>query len=120
VIYKDGVFVKGKIIKSNKLVREYFVEVISAIPQGGMREFRLKLAQNIKQSGLASSYKGNFVFKFAVDQNGELVNFSTVGAINEELYLKLVEIIKVSGKWESGIYNGREVKQYFTLPINLN
>ena len=118
-IYKNGVFIKGKIIKSEKSERVYFEETISAKPVNGMNEFRTKIAQNIKKSGLTNSYKGNLKFKFVVDENGELVNFSKVEGVHEELYLKLIEIIKKSGKWESGIYFGREVKQYFTLPITL-
>lgn len=120
VVYKDGVFVKGKIIKSNSLVREYFHEAVNAKPDGGMQEFRNKIGLKIKNSGLTSNYKGKIVYKFTVDENGELVNFSKVEGIHEELYLKLIQIIKDAAKWESGIYNGREVKQYFSLPITLN
>ncbi len=117
VIYKDGFFVKGKIINSEKLVREYFKEYVNAGPLGGMNDFRMKLAQNIKKSSLALNYKGNFNIKFVVDENGDLIDFKAKENINDELFSKLIEIIKSTSQWESGIYNGREVKQYFTLPI---
>jgi hypothetical protein len=119
-LYEDGVFKNGIIYKSSTKIRKYNSKLSNANPIGGFQEFRKKIAQNIKKSGLTSSYKGNLVFKFTVDENGELVDFSKVEGIHEELYLKLIEIIKNTAKWESGIYKGLEVKSKFTLPITLN
>jgi antitoxin component YwqK of YwqJK toxin-antitoxin module len=119
-IYRNGIFVKGKIIKSEKLIREYFKDAVSAKPNGGMQEFRNIIAKNVQKSSLSKDYKGKFIIKFVVDENGDLINFKSNENLNDELFKKLIDIIKSSGKWESGIYNGSEVKQYFTLPIIIN
>ncbi len=116
-VYEKGVFKTGTIYKSLTDLRKYNTRHVSASPIGGMNDFRMKLAQTIKRSSLASNYRGKFNIKFVVDQNGDLVNFRANDNINDELFEKLIEIIKSTSQWESGIYNGREVKQYFTLPI---
>jgi antitoxin component YwqK of YwqJK toxin-antitoxin module len=120
VIYENGIFVKGKIIKSENLAREYFKDPVNANPEGGMQEFRNIIAKNVQKSSSNIKYKGKFNIKFVVDENGELINFKSNENLNDELFKNLIEIIKSSGKWESAIYNGKEVKQYFALPIIIN
>lgn len=119
-IYENGIFVKGKIIKSENITREYFKAVVNANPEGGMQEFRNTISKNVQKSSLSTKYKGKFNVKFVVDENGELINFKSNENLNDELFKNLIEIIKSSGKWESAIYNGREVKQNFALPIIIN
>lgn len=116
-VYEKGVFKTGIIYKSTTEIRKYNSRQVHAGPIGGMNDFRMKLAQNIKKSSLALNYRGKFNIKFVVDENGDLIDFKTNETINSELFSKLIEIIKSTSQWESGIYNGREVKQYFTLPI---
>ena len=116
-VYEKGFFKTGTIYKSLTEIRKYNTKQVHASPIGGMNDFRMKLAQNIKKSSLALNYRGKFNIKFVVDGNGDLIDFKTNETINSELFSKLIEIIKSTSQWESGIYNGREVKQYFTLPI---
>lgn len=116
-VYEKGVFKTGTIYKSLTDLRKYNTRQVHASPIGGMNDFRMKLAQNIKNSSLPSNYRGKFNIKFVVDGNGDLVDFRANENINDELFQKLIGIIKNTSKWESGIYNGREIKQYFTLPI---
>lgn len=116
-VYEKGVFKTGTIYKSLTDIRKYNTRQVHASPIGGMNDFRMKLAQNIKKSSLSLNYRGKFNIKFVVDGNGNLIDFKANENINDELFSKLIEIIKSTSKWESGIYNGREVKQYFTLPI---
>jgi hypothetical protein len=120
IIYENGIFVKGKIIKSENLTREYFKDPVNANPEVGIQEFRNIIAKNVQKSSLNAKHKGKFNIKFVVDENGELINFKSNENLNDELFKNLIEIIKSSGKWESAIYNGKEVKQYFALPIIIN
>lgn len=116
-IYKNGNFISGVLYRSSSSLRKYSSRQVNSSPIGGMNDFRMKLAQNIKKSSLALNYRGKFNIKFVVDENGDLIDFKAKENINDELFSKLIEIIKSTSQWESGIYNGREVKQYFTLPI---
>lgn len=116
-VYEKGVFKTGTIYKSLTNIRKYNTRQVNAGPIGGMNDFRMKLAQNIKNSSLAYNYRGKFYIKFVVNGNGDLVDFRAKENINDDLFQKLIEIVKSTSQWESGIYNGREIKQYFTLPI---
>lgn len=116
-VYENGVFKTGTIYKSLTNIRKYNTRQVNAGPIGGMNDFRMKLAQNIKKSSLAYNYRGKFYIMFVVNGNGDLVDFRAKENISDDLFQKLIEIVKNTSQWESGIYNGREIKQYFTLPI---
>ena len=55
--------------------------------------------------------------KFVVDENGNLTNFQSENNLPENLYKQLINSINTISVWEPSLYNGREVKQNFTLPI---
>ncbi len=118
--YEKGVLIKGKLIKSKNETRIYDSSNANGGPKEGMNEFRINIAKKIKKSGITSKIKGVFKVKFVVEIDGSLSNFEIITSLNNEVDNKILEILKNYPKWNSGIYNGREVKQYYTLPITLD
>lgn len=117
--YENGELIKGKIIKSDSILREYVGESTQANPEGGINNFRAKIANRINTSQFDVDLVCRVKVKFVVDTDGSVVDVNIIEsdypAINNTVY----KAFKNLPKWESGIYNGFEVKQYYTMPISI-
>lgn len=102
-----------------------FIQVFSdvdvqAAPPGGMNAFRKYIATSFKLPPVYEKTIGTVVAKFVVWDDGSLRNIIIVKESPEGIGLgeEAKRVIANSAKWTPGIYNGRSVKQYFTLPMS--
>jgi len=85
-------------------------------PQAWARFLNKNLSKNLPQEAIDNEIQGRVEIKFVVDTLG---NVSDVEAISgpKELWDAAIKVIKMSGKWEPAIQNGRHVKSYKRQPI---
>ena len=94
---------------------------IPAVPPGGMNAFRQYIASNFKMPAVFQTTIGTVIAKFVVWDDGSIRNIQIVKETPENLGLgkEAVRLLTSSDKWKPGVYNKRNVKQYFTLPISI-
>ncbi|GGA88202.1 energy transducer TonB [Puia dinghuensis] len=89
--------------------------------KGGMAAWQRFLLKNFRVPQATEDQSGDVtvVVRFIVDKEG---NVSNVEAISgpAELQKEAVRVIRLSGKWEPAIQNGRKVKSYKTQPITIH
>ena len=62
---------------------------------------------------------GKTYVSFIIETNGEISNIKVLRDIGYGTGEEAVRVLKLSPKWTPGVYNGRNVKQYYTLPISI-
>ena len=117
--YENGDLIKGKIIKSDSLVREYVGESTSANPEGGINNFRAKIANRINTTAFDIDLICRVSVNFVIDVDGSVVNVRITKCDYPPIEANIYRAFRNLPKWESGIYNGQEVKQYYTIPLSI-
>ncbi len=117
--YENGDLVKGKIIKSDSLIREYVGESTQANPEGGINNFRAKIANRINIYDFNIDLICRVSVRFVVDTDGSVVDVKIIDSEYPPINANIYKAFRNLPKWESGIYNGREVKQYYTIPLTI-
>ncbi len=94
---------------------------VQAVPQGGMHAFRKYIASSFRLPEVTEKTTGTVIAKFVVWDDGSIKDIQIVKESPSGLGLgkEAVRVLSDSTKWTPGQYNGRSVKQYFTLPISL-
>ncbi|OGS72834.1 MAG: hypothetical protein A3G95_03815 [Flavobacteria bacterium RIFCSPLOWO2_12_FULL_31_7] len=109
-------------VDSKTEYNQIFMSVdVSAQPPGGMHAFRQYIGANFKLPSVYQTTIGTVVAKFVVWDDGSLRDIQIVKETPDNLGLgnEAIRVISSSDKWKPGIYNERNVKQYFTLPISI-
>ena len=86
----------------------------------GLQAFYNFIAQNITypESAAKEHIQGKVFVAFLVLPDGNLTDIKVVKGISPEIDTEAVHVIKASPKWIPGTFNGRAVRQQFTVPIN--
>ena len=94
---------------------------VQAIPPGGMNAFRKSVAASFKLPQVSEKTIGTVVAKFVVWDDGTIKNIQIIKETPTNLGLgnEATRVLSSSDKWIPGKYNGRNVKQYYTLPISI-
>lgn len=94
---------------------------VPAEPPGGMNAFRQYIGSNFRLPSVYQTTMGTVIAKFVVWDDGSIRNIQIVKETPTSLGLgkEAVRILSSSEKWKPGIYDNRNVKQYFTLPISI-
>ena len=94
---------------------------VSAAPPGGMNAFRKQIANSFRLPEVDESTTGTIIAKFVVWDDGSIRDIVIVKETPPGLGLgkEATRILSKSPKWTPGVYNGRSVKQYYTLPISI-
>ncbi len=94
---------------------------VPAVPQGGMNAFRKYIASSFRLPEVTEKTTGTVIVKFVVWDDGSIKDILVVKETPAGLGLgkEAVRVLAGSAKWTPGQYNGRNVKQYYTLPISL-
>lgn len=117
--YSKGILLNGIVKYPNNTSVSYTEVSIQAKPEGGMNEFRKQIGSKIKTKKQKTALKGTIVAKFVVDQNGKIKDITIVQSLNPYFDNQLLDVLKNSENWAPGIYRGKNVKQYYTLPISI-
>ncbi|MES2864738.1 MAG: energy transducer TonB, partial [Bacteroidota bacterium] len=94
---------------------------VSAEPPGGMQAFRKQVGSSFRTPEVDESMVGTVVAKFVVWDDGSIRDVQIVKESPTGLGLgkEAIRVLSKSPKWKPGIYNGRSVKQYYTLPLSI-
>ena len=94
---------------------------VQAAPPGGMNAFRKQIASSFRLPEVDETTTGTVIAKFVVWDDGSIRDIVIVKESPAGLGLgkEATRILSKSPKWTPGIYNGRSVKQYYTLPISI-
>jgi protein TonB len=94
---------------------------VQASPPGGMNAFRKQIASSFRLPEVDETTTGTVVAKFVVWDDGSIRDIQIVKESPAGLGLgkEATRILTKSPKWTPGVYNGRSVKQYYTLPISI-
>ena len=94
---------------------------VQAAPPGGMNAFRKQIASSFRLPEVDETTTGTVIAKFVVGLDGSISDIVILKESPAGLGLgkEATRILTKSPKWTPGIYNGRSVKQYYTLPISI-
>lgn len=94
---------------------------VQASPPGGMNAFRKQIASSFRLPEVDETTTGTVIAKFVVWDDGSIRDIQIVKESPAGLGLakEATRILNKSPKWTPGVYNGRSVKQYYTLPISI-
>ena len=94
---------------------------VQAVPPGGMNAFRKYIASSFRLPKVSEKTLGTIIVKFVVWDDGSIRDIQIVKESPAGLGLakEATRILTKSPKWTPGVYNGRSVKQYYTLPISI-
>jgi TonB family protein len=95
-------------------------EVLPAY-SGGQTALENYINNNIQypQDAIDNNVEGVVKVQFGVDENGNVINVSTVGnKIGYGLEEEAIRVVSKMPKWTPGQIKGKNVKTWRTLPIN--
>ena len=64
--------------------------------------------------------KTRLIVQFEIDSTGKVNNPKIMRGINQEIDLRVIEIIKQLPDWEPAYLYGKPIRQLYTMPINLD
>lgn len=89
-------------------------------PPGGMNSFRKMIAQNFKiPNHLPRGFNASVFVRFVVNMNGKIQDITIMKSNDDKLSEEAVRVIKLSENWTPGLFSGKPVNCYFTLPIQI-
>jgi len=94
---------------------------VYAFPPGGMNAFKKYITSSFKVPKVDQATTANVIAKFVVWEDGSINEIQIVKEEPNGLDLgkELTRLLEKSEKWEPGVFNGRKVKQYFSLPLSV-
>lgn len=95
------------------------VDVV-ANPPGGINAYRKHIASSFKFPEVDYATTGSVVARFVIWDDGSIRDIQIIKEEPRGLGLgkEYVRILKDSEKWTPGQLNGKNVKQYYTLPVS--
>lgn len=109
---------EGEVIDYNQIFTTVQDE---ATPPGGINAFRKQIASSFRLPEVEETTTGTVIAKFVVMEDGSISNIQILQEKPAGLGLgkEATRVLSKSAKWKPGMYNGRSVKQYYTLPISI-
>lgn len=107
-------------MKKDKMGYYNRTEVLPAY-SGGQTALENYINNNIQypQDAIDNNVEGVVKVQFGVDENGNVINVSTVGnKIGYGLEEEAIRVVSKMPKWTPGQIKGKNVKTWRTLPIN--
>lgn len=94
---------------------------VQAVPPGGMNAFRKYIASSFRLPEVSEKTLGTIIVKFVVWDDGSIrdINIIKENPVGLGLGKEAVRVLTNSAKWTPGQYNGKSIKQYYTIPISL-
>lgn len=94
---------------------------VSAQPLSGMKEYRKKFASSFNTPEVTKDVSASIIIKFVVFEDGSLKDFQIIKEEPSGLGLgkEAIRVLSTSEKWKPGQLNGKNVKQYYTFPIEI-
>ena len=88
--------------------------------QGGTTELMKYLRDNIKYPAIArdGTIQGRVVLRFVIEKDGSVNGITVLKSVHELLDKEAIRVVKSMPSWKAGKQGGRNVRSYFTLPVN--
>lgn len=97
-------------------------EIVEQSPQfpGGDQALRKYLEENLKYPVIAqeNGIEGRVYVTFVIDKNGDISDIQVRRSPDASLGKEAIRVVQSMPKWIPGKQNGRNVRVYFTLPVN--
>ena len=96
-------------------------EVPATFKGGPYQDFENYISQQLSETEVKAKpgTRGLVLVKFIVDYTGELSFARAVLADDPEIEAEAIRIIKSSPKWEPAKMNGKEVSEFFVMPLRV-
>src|SRR5690606_1737695 len=75
--------------------------------------------RKIKYPESVAKKEGTVTVRFAVTKDGDVEDVSIIEGMHPKLDAEVMRVIKRMRNWEPGTQNGRPVRMYYTLPVNI-
>lgn len=119
---QDTIANEKAIVEKNEDYNQIFTTVqVQASPPGGMNAFRQYIGSSFVLPVVYQKTIGTVIAKFVIWDDGVLRDIQIIKETPQGLGLgkEAIRVLSNSPKWTPGIYEGRSVKQYYTLPISI-
>lgn len=116
--YKNGKFISGVSIDSNKVEHKYKDIEIHSLPKKGMIDFNKHIARTFnipKVEGL----KGKIYVTFIVETDGSINDVKVLRDLGYDTGKEAIKAISSYKDWLPGEQRGIKVRARFSLPINI-
>jgi len=110
---KSGTVKKGE--------EQPIISVVEQMPEfpGGQNSLMGYLSRNLRypESALNAEIQGRVYVKFVVCTDGSLCDEEIVKGVDTALNEEVLRVVRAMPRWKPGMYNGKAVKTYYTLPV---
>lgn len=119
-LYSSGKFVEGKCYGHAGQDTTYFIfEKMARFRKGDLTKFQKYVMQELRYppEAIEKGITGKVLIEFAVNSKGKVVDIEILQSPNYYLSKAGYDVILNSPEWEPAIYEGKNVKQKFVIPI---
>jgi TonB family protein len=117
--YNTGKLVAGKSVDQDGANFDYTQREIQPTFKGGITGFSRFLSDVVRYPEWArkNRIEGRVLVGFVVKLDGSLGDFKVIESPDEQMSAEAIRVLKVSPKWGVGIFYGKTVPVYYTVPI---
>ncbi|WP_346071212.1 TonB family protein [Sphingobacterium siyangense] len=92
-----------------------------ALPKEGYDQLMTRITQQLKlsDSEIQRGISGTIILDFRVNENGKIDSADIVEDLGDQIALRLIRILKVSGDWIPAIKNNKEVSSWVRMPYSV-
>jgi TonB family protein len=111
--------IAGKSVDENGTTYAYTENRVFPSFKGGLPAFGHFLADVVRYPSLAqrNRIQGRVVVAFVVQTDGSLGDFKIKESPDEQMSAEAIRVLKISPKWQPGVFYGKVVPVYYTVPI---
>lgn len=99
-------------------------EVVERMPEfpGGTAAMLQFISKNLKYPEISEEegIQSRLVFRFVVEKDGSLSNFQMIRPLNQAFENECRRIVNEMPAWSPGLQRGKEVRVYYTIPLNIH
>jgi len=93
-------------------------EKVPSFP-GGYQKFQDYIAENLKNEKFTSADAGRVIVSFVVDRDGSLRDVRVSRGVSTSSDAAAIKLFKASPKWEPAMMNGRPVRFFYSIPVEI-
>ena len=93
----------------------------SALPKEGYDQLMTRITQQLKlsDSEVQRGVSGTIILDFRVNEKGKIDSADIVKDLGDQIALRLIRILKVSGEWTPAVKDNKEVASWVRLPYHV-
>lgn len=95
---------------------------IPSFQGGGLREFQVWVAENMKypQEAIAKKISGRVLVQFVINEEGAVTEVKVLQSPHALLSSEAIRVVSSSPRWEPGMQKGQKVSVRYVLPLIFN